>query len=74
MCVCQVDLSGNFIEEEGASAIQTGLVENKKLWSISLRKNHIPEELEREIEEDLHAKKMDYNNPVDKEAIPFLSP
>jgi len=70
----QVDLSGNFIEEEGAAAIQGALVENQNLWAISLRKNHIPEEIEREIEEGVHERKMDYNRPVDPEAVPFLAP
>merc|ERR1711988_674620 len=71
---CQVDLSGNFIEEEGAQAIQGALVENKNLWALSLRKNHVHEEMEREIEEGVHERKMDFSKPVDVEAIPFLSP
>eukprot|EP00658_Telonema_sp_P-2_P046386 TRINITY_DN3454_c0_g1_i11.p1 TRINITY_DN3454_c0_g1~~TRINITY_DN3454_c0_g1_i11.p1 ORF type:complete len:113 (-),score=35.90 TRINITY_DN3454_c0_g1_i11:504-842(-) len=68
----KLDLSGNFIEEEGAQCIQKSLTDNSNLWHMVLQKNHIPGELERDLEEHVHGKKMDFNAPPDPEAAQFM--
>lgn len=68
----KIDLSGNFIEEEGATSIKKALVDNANLWNVVLKKNHIPDVMEREIEEDVHNKKMNFNLPPDSEAFEFM--